>query len=38
MAKRVAHDLWYIDNWNFWLDFAILFRTVFSKKAYRNAV
>jgi Undecaprenyl-phosphate glucose phosphotransferase len=38
MARRVDHDLWYIDNWNFWLDLAILFRTVFSKKAYRNAV
>jgi Undecaprenyl-phosphate glucose phosphotransferase len=38
MARRVAHDLWYIDNWTFWLDIAILFRTIFSRKAYRNAV
>ncbi len=37
MARRVAYDLWYIDNWNFWLDVMILFRTVFSRKAYRNA-
>lgn len=37
MAKRVAFDLWYIDNWSFWLDIAILFRTVLSKKAFMNA-
>jgi Undecaprenyl-phosphate glucose phosphotransferase len=37
MADRVAHDLWYIDNWTFWLDVAILFRTVLSRQAYRNA-
>lgn len=38
MMRRVAHDLWYIDNWSFWFDIAILFRTVFSRKAYRNAL
>jgi Undecaprenyl-phosphate glucose phosphotransferase len=38
MAKRIAFDHWYIDNWSFWLDIAILIRTVVSKKAYRNAV
>jgi len=37
MAKRVACDHWYIDNWSFWLDIAILFRTVLSKKAFMNA-
>ncbi len=37
MASRVAHDLWYIDNWNFWLDLIILMRTVTSPKAFRNA-
>ena len=37
MARRVSHDLWYIDNWSFWLDVAILLRTVFSPKAFRNA-
>ncbi len=37
MAKRVAFDHWYIDNWSFWLDIAILFRTVLSKKAFLNA-
>lgn len=38
MAARVACDHWYIDNWSFSLDIAILFRTVFSAKAFRNAV
>ncbi len=37
MAKRVAFDHWYIDNWTFWLDIAILLRTVLSKKAFKNA-
>lgn len=37
MANRVTYDLWYIDNWTFWLDLAILLRTVLSKKAFRNA-
>ena len=29
MAKRVECDLWYINNWSFWLDFRILLRTLF---------
>lgn len=37
MAKRVAFDHWYIDNWSFWFDIAILLRTVLSKKALLNA-
>jgi lipopolysaccharide/colanic/teichoic acid biosynthesis glycosyltransferase len=28
MQRRVEHDLWYIDNWSFHLDFAIMFRTI----------
>ncbi|MFO1150493.1 MAG: undecaprenyl-phosphate glucose phosphotransferase [Alsobacter sp.] len=28
MARRVEHDLWYIDNWSIWLDFKILVLTV----------
>ncbi len=38
MRKRVEHDLYYIDNWSPGLDFRILFLTVFSRKAYRNAL
>ena len=28
IARRVEMDLWYIDNWSFYLDFAIMFRTI----------
>lgn len=37
MQARVEHDLYYIDNWSVLLDIEILFRTVFSRKAYDNA-
>ncbi|WP_439574510.1 undecaprenyl-phosphate glucose phosphotransferase [Phreatobacter sp.] len=37
MQARVEHDLYYIDNWSLLLDIEILFRTVFSRKAYANA-
>ncbi|MYN12317.1 undecaprenyl-phosphate glucose phosphotransferase [Pusillimonas sp. TS35] len=29
MAKRVEHDLWYIDNWSLWLDMKIIVMTVY---------
>lgn len=35
--QRVKHDLWYIENWSFWLDIKIMFMTVFSKSSRRNA-
>lgn len=37
IEQRVNHDLHYIDNWSFNLDIWILFLTVFSPKAFRNA-
>jgi Undecaprenyl-phosphate glucose phosphotransferase len=37
MQQRVEHDLYYIDNWSFWLDLRIIVMTVFSKTAYENA-
>jgi Undecaprenyl-phosphate glucose phosphotransferase len=37
MQRRVEHDLYYIDNWSFWLDLRILVMTVFSRSAYTNA-
>lgn len=29
--QRVKHDLWYIENWNFWLDLKIIFLTLFGR-------
>jgi Undecaprenyl-phosphate glucose phosphotransferase len=37
MRGRVEHDLQYIDKWSILLDLKIMFLTVFSGKAYRNA-
>lgn len=28
MQKRVDYDLWYIENWSFWLDIQIIFMTI----------
>lgn len=30
MIGRVKHDVWYIENWSFWLDIRIIFQTVFN--------
>lgn len=37
MRRRVEHDLYYIDNWSFWLDLKILMLTVFSPKTHVDA-
>jgi Undecaprenyl-phosphate glucose phosphotransferase len=37
IRNRVAHDLYYIENWSLLLDFQILVRTVISPASYRNA-
>ncbi|MEO7312952.1 MAG: undecaprenyl-phosphate glucose phosphotransferase [Chitinophagaceae bacterium] len=38
MQKRVEHDLWYLENWNPWLDLKIIFLTVFNTlKGEKNA-
>jgi polysaccharide biosynthesis protein PslA len=37
MAKRVEHDIYYIDNWSLWLDVSILARTVVIAVTDRNA-
>jgi len=37
MKKRIDLDLWYIDNWSFWLDLWIIARTCFEVARSRNA-
>lgn len=29
LKKRIEHDIWYIENWNVWLDIKIIFLTVY---------
>lgn len=38
MRRRIECDLFYIDNWSFLLDIKIILTTLFSKRAYANAV
>lgn len=37
IERRVEHDLWYIDNWSFGLDLAILLQTIVEVMRSRNA-
>ena len=37
IINRVEFDLWYIENWTFWLDVKIIFMTVFSRQSKLNA-
>jgi len=37
MQRRVAHDLFYVENWSLWLDMKILFLTFLSPTSFRNA-
>jgi undecaprenyl-phosphate galactose phosphotransferase/putative colanic acid biosynthesis UDP-glucose lipid carrier transferase len=37
MKERIDLDLWYIDNWSFWLDLWIIARTCFEVARGRNA-
>jgi len=37
IAERVKLDLWYINNWSFWLDVQILFKTLFEVLRKHNA-
>ena len=38
MQRRIECDLYYVDNWSFLLDIKIIVMTLFSKRAYTNAV
>jgi exopolysaccharide biosynthesis polyprenyl glycosylphosphotransferase len=37
IANRVQYDLFYLENWSFWLDIKIIWKTVFNRKAWQNA-
>ncbi|MDP4240820.1 MAG: undecaprenyl-phosphate glucose phosphotransferase [Bacteroidota bacterium] len=37
MEKRVEYDMNYLENWTFWLDLKIIFMTLVSKNAHKNA-
>jgi undecaprenyl-phosphate galactose phosphotransferase/putative colanic acid biosynthesis UDP-glucose lipid carrier transferase len=37
VLKRVEHDLWYINNWSFWLDTVIVVRTAVALMRPHNA-
>jgi putative colanic acid biosynthesis UDP-glucose lipid carrier transferase len=37
IAQRVEYDLWYIDNWSLWLDFAIILWTPIEMMRGHNA-
>ncbi|WP_163379859.1 undecaprenyl-phosphate glucose phosphotransferase [Cyclobacterium sp. SYSU L10401] len=35
--ERTKHDLWYLENWSIWLDFKIIWLTIFGKKTHQKA-
>jgi undecaprenyl-phosphate galactose phosphotransferase/putative colanic acid biosynthesis UDP-glucose lipid carrier transferase len=37
MEQRVEHDLWYINNWSFWLDLRVVLRSCFVLLGHNNA-
>lgn len=37
MENRIKHDLWYIENWSWWLDIKIIFLTIFKGFINKNA-
>lgn len=37
IKKRLEHDLFYLENWSLWLDFKIIFKTIFNGLINKNA-
>ena len=35
--QRTLHDIWYMENWSFWLDIKIIFMTVFNRNVHKQA-
>ncbi|MCD4691448.1 MAG: undecaprenyl-phosphate glucose phosphotransferase [Calditrichales bacterium] len=38
LRNRIEYDLWYLENWTFWLDIKIILRTIFSNQSRLNAI
>ncbi len=36
-SNRTLHDLYYVENWTFWLDMQIIWLTIFGKKTHKYA-
>jgi exopolysaccharide biosynthesis polyprenyl glycosylphosphotransferase len=32
LEERIRHDIWYVENWNIWLDFRIMLQTFISRE------
>lgn len=32
LQERIRHDIWYLENWNVWLDFRIMLQTFFRRE------
>ena len=37
IAKRIENDIFYLENWSFWLDLKILWLTLFGRDTNKNA-
>jgi len=37
IEKRVEHDIFYLENWSFWIDLKILWLTLFGRETNKNA-
>ncbi|WAM32757.1 sugar transferase [Caldicellulosiruptor naganoensis] len=37
IEERIKYDIWYMENWSFWLDIKIILATIFGGKFMENA-
>jgi len=37
IEERIKYDIWYIENWSFWLDIKVILATIFGGKFMENA-